>query len=110
VGYHVACWGTGLALVRCMSTMLKAGKALEQETTTTQENHSAPGIIRNAMLYRARSRGSISGEFELGKRNTPSGAGPSIWGWCREIHWTSESGFLDSPDEVPEPPPPPGDE
>lgn len=62
-----------------MSITTQAAKVLEPETTTEQESHSAPGIIRNAMLYRARSRGSISGQFELGKLPKQNDAKGSIW-------------------------------
>ncbi len=57
----------------------QAARALEPETTTERESPSAPGIIHNAMLYRARSRGSISGEFEIGKLQKPTDASGSIW-------------------------------
>jgi hypothetical protein len=62
-----------------MSITTRAAKALEPETTTEPESPSAPGIIHNAMLYRAHLRGSISGEFELGKLPKPTDANGSIW-------------------------------
>ncbi len=102
--------GMGDAVVRCMPTTQQAAKALAPKTTTTEHSGSVQNTTPNATAYRARSRGSISGEFVIGKPSTPGAAEPSIWGWANRIHFSAERGFWAEPDEAPELPLPLDDE
>lgn len=90
----------------------KAAKVWEPETTTTEPCPSAHGIIANAIRYRARGRGSISGEYEIVKAPPPKPSDGSIWGWANQIHWSSNEGYFSAEDDdtTPWSPPPPDDE
>lgn len=90
-----------------MSTMLKAGKALEHVTTTTAASLYASDTTLSDTRYRARSRGSISGEFVIGKLSMPMSAEDSTWGWSNFHRFSAAQGW---PCEVLETQPPLDDE
>ncbi len=79
-------------------------------TTTTEQCPYVPGITRSGIRYRALSKGGKSGEFAIGRPLRPPSFEGSTWGWATHLHWTSDHGYWDEPDEAPEQPLHPDDE
>lgn len=88
----------------------KEEKEWGSETTTTELCPSAHGIIRNAIAYRVRGRGSISGEYVRQREPQPKPSDGSIWGWAKMHRWTSENGYFTEEESAPEQPLPLDDE
>ncbi len=106
----VPCRGTGIVWAPITHTTRKVGKEWAPGTMTTGRYASARSTTPNATPSRERGRGSISGEYRLSSLRKQNDSDGSIWGWAREIHWTSDQGFFSEPDEAPAPLPHPDDE
>ena len=76
-----------------MSITRQAVRESANETPTQQANRSASATTPSATLYPARSRGSISGEYAIGKNLPRAYVEDSTWGWANRMTWDPEFGF-----------------
>ena len=76
-----------------MSITRPAVKESASAIQTQPANPSAQDTIPNATLYPARSRGKISGIFELGKNLPRAYVEDSTWGWANMMLWSAEFGY-----------------
>ncbi len=71
----------------------RAEKVWGPSETIQKPTVSVQGTTSNATHYPARSRGGISGVFELSKREKAIDFDGSIWGWARRHRFSAETGY-----------------